>query len=57
MSRCALMVSGGTYRQPGQCAKVHGLRRVRLSDGSRVPACAHHRAVLEKSGVVTKAPR
>jgi hypothetical protein len=51
--RCSIMVSAGTYRQPGQCAKRHGLRLVRLTD-RKLPVCAHHRAVLDKAGVVPR---
>ena len=47
------MVSAGTYRAPGQCQKKHGLRLVKLID-QRIPACAHHRAVLEKSGILVR---
>lgn len=53
-SRCALMVSAGTYRAAGQCAKRHGLRRTPLADGRLIPACAHHRAVLAQAGVVPR---
>jgi hypothetical protein len=45
MKRCAIMVSAGTYRQPGQCQKKFGLRLVKLVD-REIPVCAHHRSVL-----------
>ncbi len=46
MSRCDIMVRGGSYRPDGQCRKIHGIRTVKLHD-SRIKVCAHHRTVLD----------
>ena len=50
MTRCALMVRGSNYRQPGQCEKKHGIRKVKLDD-VQIPACAHHRAMIGRGSV------
>ena len=53
MPRCALMVRGSNYRQPGQCEKKHGIRKVKLDD-VQISACAHHRAMIGRGGVVAR---
>jgi len=54
MKRCAIMVTSGTYRAPGQCAKRHGLRLVKLVD-RQIDVCAHHRQVLAAGRAVAVA--
>lgn len=55
MKTCALLPRRPVGAGADQCAKRHGLRRVTLSDGRTVPACAHHRAVLAQRGLVLPA--
>ncbi len=51
MKRCVIMVSGGSYRAPGQCAKKHGLKRVKMIDRT-VLICKHHQNVIEAGRVL-----
>jgi hypothetical protein len=54
------MVTGSSYRSPGQCRKVKNLRRVQLVD-RKILVCAHHDKVLNSGGIksviTTKKPR
>ena len=56
MPRCEIAVPAGTYRSPGQCTKIRGIKPIQYSGGP-VKMCRHHRSMVEGGRPVIKSKR